>query len=151
MKQIHKALIGVAGGLSLIASHATSTQAAVETSQGYADTTQNLNVINYRDTGVINLQPTNTPTPKPTTKPTATPTIKPTPKPTLSPTHKPTPKPTLSPTPKPTPKPTLNPTPKPNSTPGIKTSPTPGPKTGVQTMENIFTRISALFGSLFNK
>lgn len=149
MKKINKIIVGVIG-LALFAGKGQSTSAAVSTTtQRYGTVVASptpTTVTTYRDSNLMYtpltngqlVNPTVTPTPKPTVKPTLTPT----PKPTAKPTPKPTAKPTAKPTPKPTAKPTTKPTPKPTSKPGQGA-------TGV--IDNIQVEISNFFKSLFGK
>lgn len=129
MKKINKMIIGVVGGISLLASKDQVVSAAITTTnvntvQRYSTATPTpTTIINYRDANIrLNVvtilptaKPTATPTLMPSTKPTATPIIILSSKPTASPTAKPSPKPSPKLSPKPSPK--LSPKPTPKSAP----------------------------------
>lgn len=115
MKNTHKIVAGVLGGLTVMVSqtHALVIRTNTDTVQRFntiipsPTTVQNFRDINVGNTNIESsrIQITSMPSPTPTVKPTPKPTAKPTPKPTAKPTPKPTAKPTVKATPKPTVKP----------------------------------------------
>ncbi|PIY69137.1 hypothetical protein COY90_02240 [Candidatus Roizmanbacteria bacterium CG_4_10_14_0_8_um_filter_39_9] len=114
MKNAHKIVAGVIGGLTVMAGQTQGAVINPNTSIN-TNTIQRFNTVNPSPTTVTNFKDIsvidtniNTSRIQITSKPSPTPTVKPTPKPTA----KPTPKPTAKPTPKPTAKATPKPTPK---------------------------------------
>jgi outer membrane biosynthesis protein TonB len=155
MKKLHKAVIGILGGITLVsgaaggvqasASHGYSTNPPTQ-QKSYADLAYNL-----MDVAQPTAKPSPTPTAKPSSKPTPTPTPKPSTKPTPTPTPKLSPKVSATPYASPSAKvsPKITPTPEPKPT--AKVSPKGGSLTEtvmgtiVQTYKNIFVSLKAFF------
>ena len=146
MKKINKIIVGVVGGLTLLANKGQVVSAAVTNIQRYGTINQAVGVQNYRDTGSTPINNNLQITAKPTPTSTFIPTSKPTPTYTSKPTPTQTPKPTSKPTVKPTPKPTANPTPKATSKSTAKAS-----QGIIGIVESIQTTISNFFASIFGK
>jgi hypothetical protein len=160
MKQIHKIILGVTGGVVYLANALPQVQASTTTSQGYATTNLKTTTV-YQDPGAVMTRITTVPSTKPTTIPTVPSGVKPVMKGFIPANLLPSIMISTSPNPKPSVILTASPGPKISVTPGPKVSPTPGPKSGFSqnpatdvfstSVQRIIAKILSLFNGLFGK
>jgi hypothetical protein len=155
MKKLHKAIIGILGGITFVSNVTGGVQASASHGYSISPPSQQKNyadlAYNLMDVAQPTAKPSPTPTAKPSSKPTPSPTLKPTAKPTATPTPKLSPK--VSPTPDASPSAKVSPkiTPTPEPKPTAKVSPKGSSLTATvietitQTYKNIFESLKAFF------